>query len=72
MLRAAAAELGNAPVEAYMKELFAERAWGDMAASETFAHLEHLRVVGEADSSRDVEGLLRYRLRVPARAGSAA
>ena len=72
VLRAAAAELGNAPVEAYMKELFAERAWGGMAASETFAHLEHLRVVGEADSSRDADGLLRYRLRLPDRAGSDA
>ena len=63
VLRAAAAELGDAPVEAYMKELFTARAWGDMAASETFAHLEHLRVIGEADSSRDRDGLLRYRLR---------
>ena len=65
VLRAAAAELGNAPVEAYMKELFAERAWGGMAASETFAHLEHLRVIGEADSSRNPDGLLRYRLKKP-------
>ena len=32
-----------------MKELFTERSWGDMAASETFAHLEHLRVIGEAE-----------------------
>ena len=61
VLRAAAAELGEAPVEAYMKELFSERAWGDMAASETFAHLEHLRVIGEATSSRDGDGLLLYR-----------
>ena len=70
-LRAAASELGNAPVEAYMKELFSERAWGDMAASETFAHLEHLRVIGEADSSRDPDGLLRYRLATPEPVGSA-
>ena len=62
VLRAAAAELGDAPVEAYMRELFAERAWGGMAASETFAHLEHLRVTGEATSGRDTDGLLRYRL----------
>ena len=65
VLRAAAAALGDAPVEAYMKELFSERAWGDMAASETFAHLEHLRVIGEADSSRGGDGLLRYRLNPP-------
>ena len=70
VLRAAAAGLGNAPVEAYMKELFGARAWGDMAASETFAHLEHLRLTGEADSSRDRDGLLCYRLRVPGHPGS--
>ena len=70
VLRVAGAELGNAPVEAYMKELFTARAWGDMAASETFAHLEHLRVIGEADSGRDGDGLLRYRLRAPDLDGS--
>ena len=70
VLRAAAAALGDAPVEAYMKELFSERAWGDMAASETFAHLEHLRVIGEADSSRGGDGLLRYRLNPPEHTGS--
>ena len=69
-LRAAASALGRAPVEAYMKELFRERAWGDMAASETFAHLEHLRVIGEAESSRDGDGLLHYQLRTPELAGS--
>ena len=67
VLRAAASALGSAPVEAYMKELFAERSWGDMAASETFAHLEHLRVIGEADSRHGHDGLLRYRLKEPDR-----
>ena len=67
VLRAAASALGSAPVEAYMKELFAERSWGDMAASETFAHLEHLRVIGEADSRRGHDGLLRYQLKEPDR-----
>ena len=62
VLRAAAAELVDAPVEAFMRELFSERAWGGMAASETFAHLEHLRLIGEASCSRDDDGLLRYRL----------
>ena len=70
ILRAAATELGDAPVEAYMKELFSERAWGDMAASETFAHLEHLRVIGQADSSRDHDGLLRYGLKAPEHPGA--
>ena len=71
ILRAAATELGDAPVEVYMKELFSERAWGDMAASETFAHLEHLRAIGEADSSRDRDGLLRYGPKAPEHAGAA-
>ena len=62
VLRAAGRELADAPVEAFMKVLFAERAWGDMAASETFAHLEHLRLVGEGQARRDDNGLLRYRL----------
>ena len=65
VLRASASQLGRAPVEAFMKELFTQRAWGQMAASETFAHLEHLRMIGEAQSSRDDEGILRYRLTQP-------
>ncbi len=62
ILRAAGPNLVNAPVEAYMKVLFSPRAWGDMAASETFAHLEHLRVIGEAKSHRDSSGLLRFQV----------
>ena len=37
-----ASGLGAANVETYMKELFSERAWGELALSETYAHLEHL------------------------------
>ena len=66
LLRAAADSLVDAPVEGYMKVLFQERAWGDMAASETFAHLEHLRVAGEATRRRDEDGLLRYEISEPA------
>ncbi len=62
VLRAAAADLPDAPVEAFMRVLFGERARGQMAASETFAHLEHLRVSGEASARRDGEGLLRYQM----------
>ena len=72
VLRAAATSLGDAPVEAYMKELFAPRAWGQMAASETFAHLEHLRMTGEIDHDRDRDGLLRYRLSRPGRSSIAS
>jgi hypothetical protein len=32
-----------------------------MADSETYAHLEHLRLAGEVESRR-VDGLLRYRV----------
>jgi glyoxylase-like metal-dependent hydrolase (beta-lactamase superfamily II) len=50
-LRHAAHELGRAaPVHELMQHLFSERAWGSMAESETYAHLEHLRLAGEATS----------------------
>jgi len=51
--------LGEATVEDLMKELFSERAWGNMAEAETYAHLEHLRLAGKAES-RWQDGLLRY------------
>jgi len=56
-----AAAIGQAPVEAYMKELFSERAWGEMAQSETFAHLEHLRINNEIRREINDEGEFRYR-----------
>ena len=48
-----------------MKVLFRERSWGDMAASETFAHLEHLRMIGEARTRRDNDGLLYFEVTEP-------
>ncbi|HJR25737.1 MAG TPA: MBL fold metallo-hydrolase [Acidimicrobiales bacterium] len=60
-LRLAAGELGEATVEQLMQRLFKQRSWGQMAESETYAHLEHLRVTGEAESRFD-DGLLRYHL----------
>jgi glyoxylase-like metal-dependent hydrolase (beta-lactamase superfamily II) len=62
LLRDAAADHVDAPVQAWMKVLFKERSWGEMAASETYAHLEHLRVTGDATSRRDEDGLQRYDL----------
>ena len=47
VIRDAAAGSGSAPVEHYMQQLFRERSWGEMAASETYAHLEHLRLQGD-------------------------
>jgi erythromycin esterase-like protein len=43
-------DLGEADVGAFMHELFSERAWGNMAESETYAHLEHLRLTDRAES----------------------
>jgi glyoxylase-like metal-dependent hydrolase (beta-lactamase superfamily II) len=58
ILRDAGDDLGRATVTDYMQKLFKERAWGSMAESETFAHLEHLRRVGEVSVSRRDELLL--------------
>jgi glyoxylase-like metal-dependent hydrolase (beta-lactamase superfamily II) len=60
-LRAAAKELGDATVEEYSHKLFQPRSWGQMAESETYAHLEHLRQTGEV-TSRDEKGFLHYAL----------
>jgi hypothetical protein len=43
-----------------MQVLFQERSWGSMAESETYAHLEHLRLTGEATVDESGEQL-RYR-----------
>lgn len=59
LLRDASEGLGEATVETLSHELFRERSWGPMAESETYAHLEHLRLTGEV-TSRRVDGLLRY------------
>ncbi len=70
LLRDAADANFDAPVEAWMKVLFKERSWGEMAASETFAHLEHLRIAGEAGVRTDPEGLLRFTVDPHARAAT--
>jgi glyoxylase-like metal-dependent hydrolase (beta-lactamase superfamily II) len=54
------ARLGPASVQAISRELFQERNWGSMAESETYAHLEHLRLRAQAESHRDDSGLLIY------------
>ena len=45
---------------AFSRKLFRPRSWGEMAESETFAHLEHLRLQGAASSHRDDAGYLIY------------
>jgi glyoxylase-like metal-dependent hydrolase (beta-lactamase superfamily II) len=61
-LRAASEALGVATVEELSHELFRPAVWGAMAESETYAHLEHLRLAGEAESFAGTDGRLRYRV----------
>jgi glyoxylase-like metal-dependent hydrolase (beta-lactamase superfamily II) len=51
----ATAEAGRATVETVTQQVFHPRAWGHMAESETYAHLEHLRLGGRA-TRREVAG----------------
>jgi glyoxylase-like metal-dependent hydrolase (beta-lactamase superfamily II) len=61
-IRQIAREIGRADVHSFMKRLFRERSWGEMAESETYAHLEHLRHDGRAEAHRNEEGRLVYDL----------
>jgi glyoxylase-like metal-dependent hydrolase (beta-lactamase superfamily II) len=59
-LRTASEELGRpATVTELAQHLFSARAQGPMADSETYAHLEHLRLAGTAEV-RTVHGQLEY------------
>ncbi len=60
-LREIGTEIGDQPVEGFMQLLFRERSWGTMAASETYAHLEWLRLHGDADRS-ERNGAPSYRI----------
>ena len=60
LIRETGDSIGEASVNDYMKHLFKERSWGDMAASETYAHLEHLRILGEA-TPKEEKGLKTYK-----------
>lgn len=64
-LREAARSLGEASVVELSKHLFKPRSWGQMAESETYAHLEHLRHTGEM-ASRRIDDDLHYQLVEPA------
>ncbi|OWY59600.1 hypothetical protein B7486_73705, partial [cyanobacterium TDX16] len=46
VLREASERLGPATVTDLSHEMFRQRSWGPMAESETYAHLEHLRLRG--------------------------
>jgi len=60
VIRAAADDMGSGRVADYMMRLFKERSWGGMAESETYAHLEHLRILGEVDTTVDADGQTTY------------
>lgn len=53
-------EIGPATVRDFSHRLFKPRSWGAMAESETYAHLEHLRIAGEATARRDEQSRLVY------------
>ena len=60
-LREISREFGRpASVAEFARKLFRPRSWGAMAESETYAHLEHLRHAGKAESHRDRRGVLYY------------
>src|SRR5258705_3194246 len=47
-------------VQAFSRQLFRPRSWGAMAESETYAHLEHLRMAGQADRPAEPDGTVLY------------
>ncbi len=53
-------ELGPATVEAFSRRLFRRQSWGAMAESETYAHLEHLRLAKNAERQVDKDGKYLY------------
>ncbi|HVM40862.1 MAG TPA: MBL fold metallo-hydrolase [Acidimicrobiia bacterium] len=60
-LRKASAEIGKpATVAELSHHLFRPERWGPMAESEAFAHLEHLRLAGEAEQTTGPDGRLLY------------
>lgn len=59
-IRDAARDSGEATVGEIAQRIFSPRAWGMMAESETYAHLEFLRLRGEAERHARPDGLLVY------------
>ena len=59
-LRQISRDLGPATVQAYSQRLFRPRSWGAMAESETYAHLEHLRLAGDAERRIERDGTFLY------------
>jgi glyoxylase-like metal-dependent hydrolase (beta-lactamase superfamily II) len=61
-LRHIGRRLGSATVEQLSRELFHPRSWGTMAESETYAHMEHLRLRRMADAHDRGDGVLVYQV----------
>jgi glyoxylase-like metal-dependent hydrolase (beta-lactamase superfamily II) len=61
-LREVSLALGPTTVTELSQHLFRPAAWGPMAESETYAHLEHLRLAGDAERFEDGKGRLVYRV----------
>lgn len=61
-LREALGRVGDGTVEDLAHQLFRPQSWGQMADSETYAHLEHLRLLGQARRTESA-GMLRYQPR---------
>jgi glyoxylase-like metal-dependent hydrolase (beta-lactamase superfamily II) len=59
-LKTISKRLGRATVREFSEQLFHPRNWGSMAESETYAHLEHLRLRREAECHTREDGLLVY------------
>jgi glyoxylase-like metal-dependent hydrolase (beta-lactamase superfamily II) len=53
-------ELGAVSVQEYSQHLFRPRSWGAMAESETYAHLEHMRIAGRAERQIRADGTYLY------------
>ena len=58
-LQSVAPSVGRATVEEFSHHLFRPQRWGSMAESETYAHLEHLRLAGLAERI-DEDGTVLY------------
>jgi len=60
-LQRISAGLGTATVVEFSRELFRRAVWGMMAESETYAHLEYLRLRGRAERF-EIDGKIVYRV----------
>jgi glyoxylase-like metal-dependent hydrolase (beta-lactamase superfamily II) len=62
LLGEASHALGPATVQQLSHEIFPKKHWGVMAESETFAHLEHMVLAGQAERWDESDGRLVYRV----------